>query len=177
MLSHLVLPLLAVAGVPVWPEVATWSGNFTIPAINWASPVVTYYDIHGDQPMWAQHIAVYDVNHIFVGTTKYDFKTKGNLTCTKSQLDAFPYPKNQFENFTLVSTDDRITREQNHVDSWVGTGMLGYAITMDTLQDAEQTVRRIVYIDKPGWHTEIRNYDEAKDSVPATAFAIPSYCH
>ena len=165
------------ADYPVWPEAVTWKGTFSVPAAQMESPISTFYDIAGEVPKWGQRIEKYDINYIYVENVKFEFK-RLNKTCTKTALTAFPYPKNQFENATLISTVDRVTSDQNPVNSWVATSALGYAVSFDTLKDANHTLRRTVHIDEPGWHTEIRVYDMVEMSItPADALEVPPYCY
>ena len=163
---------------PTWPSVATWKGNVG-QTLNQSEPFVMYYDISGDLPRWS--VAAGDGSHLelVVGTTMYTITHSPMVSaCQKQEIPTFPYPKNQFENATLVSTTDFV--DHVPVNSWVATSPEKYAVTFATEKDVNNTMKRMVTIDVPTEfgtkETSIFEYGAVTYEVPKGALDVPSFC-
>ena len=119
---------------------------------------------------------------LVVGTTAYAMTMPPVFpTCMKQEIPTFPFPKNQFEHATLVSTTDTI--DGVPVNSWVATSPENYAATFATEKDVNNTMKRMVTIDvnivMPMFglnKTSIFGYDSVTYDVPKGALDVPTFC-
>ena len=161
---------------PTWPSVATWKGNVG-QTLNYSQSFVMYYDVSGDLPRWSVTNDMHAT--LVVGTTMYSMTIPPMFpTCMKQEIPTFPFPKNQFENATLVSTTDTI--DGVPVNSWVATSPEKYAVTIATEKDVNNTMKRMVTIDVPtefgSKETSIFGYDSVTYDVPKGALDVPGIC-
>ena len=163
---------------PTWPSVATWTGNASEYAGGNAR-FTAYYDMSGDVPKWAVTIEGTGRTTYIIGNTMYHATYPPMFeTCEPQAIPEFPYPKNQFENATLVSTTDTI--DGTPVDSWVGSSKLNYSISFATEKDVNSTMKRMVHINEapqfgPTW-TTVFNYHTVQYEVPKDALVLPRLC-
>ena len=150
---------------PTWPSVAKWTGH-----TSYGDVFTTYYDVTGDVPRWATVQPGYAT--YIIGTTQYQLTLPPLFeTCEPQAIPEFPYPKNQFENATLVSTTDTI--DGTPVDSWVGSSKLNYSISFATEKDVNSTMKRMVHI---SGSVVVHNYSTVAYVVPTGALDVPHIC-
>jgi hypothetical protein len=120
------LLILAVQSVafPSWPSPSTFTGEIAYPSLQQVHNLTWFYD--SALPAWRQDIAPspgHEKLTYLVLQGAY-YKIRGsNCTETKTSKNHFALSANQFENFTLVGTNESIPGVSggSGLDHWVGT--------------------------------------------------------
>ena len=186
---------------PSWPNPGKWNGTFSFPDKNLSGNLTFCYD--GDKLKFAKYFSFGSDNSllglIFDDKIEYsicfgpsDCATGASAkTCTKSNLPQFPFPSNQFENYTYISQFTRVDNNNNgniynknssdnKMDLWVGNNIgygEGYFGTNEYFDSSTGNIIGNVLIQEPGWVTEIRWFDTVWNGYDSSCFQIPDYCN
>ena len=186
---------------PQWPSPAYWNGTFSFPAKNISGNITFCYD--GENLKYSKHFSNEDSSWAltFYNNTEYFIcygpgicdVTHEPQTCDVISIPQFPFPMNQFENYTFVGDFNLVTyttennKELNSNSSsssmalWVGNNIgygLGYFGTNQYFDSKNsKIIKGNVYINEPGWVTEIRWFDYIWYKNNPSCFDLPSYCN
>ena len=177
---------------PSWPTPVTFEGHISTPLNSQTHPLTWFYD--ATVPAWRQDIAgspTYKALTFLVTADAYYSIRDGNCT-TVANSGGFPLARTQFENYTLVGTNETVGGVA--VDHWVGTfpgygGAKSWAQTVYCPSNGpsskstvgasgpqECRMPRLLNIDEPGWMSEVKTFESITAGVPEGIFKVPLEC-
>eukprot|EP00484_Ammonia_sp_Unknown_P004682 CAMPEP_0197058232 /NCGR_PEP_ID=MMETSP1384-20130603/105421_1 /TAXON_ID=29189 /ORGANISM="Ammonia sp." /LENGTH=165 /DNA_ID=CAMNT_0042492909 /DNA_START=104 /DNA_END=601 /DNA_ORIENTATION=- len=124
---------------------------------------------------------------IFINATQYNMCVGPNdcfggvapSTCTKAEHASYPYPSNQFENYTLVG--EEVVDGNRHVMHWVGLSQVGAYDTDQYFYTSSGKYPGFpagnVMIAEPDWTTEIRWFDTFESGANDDCFKLIAQCN
>eukprot|EP01084_Bolivina_argentea_P256149 431153_1 len=179
---------------PSWPSPYSWNGTFVMhDPVNVEGDVAMCYNADKQQFSKAFHGTsnssdVFTFKLLFLGTIQYSIcygpdKCFGSMppnSCSNTSHPIFPYPINQFENYTNVG--EETVHHNRNVFHFVGLTPFGY--DSDQYFYTESKSNKYpgypagnIMIAEPGWTTEVRWFDEFTAGTNQDCFALISSCN
>eukprot|EP00483_Globobulimina_turgida_P012952 UN12976 len=179
---------------PSWPSPYSWNGTFSFyDPVNVKGDITICYNAEKQQFSKAFHVTsnssdIFTSKFIFLGTKQYvicygpsDCWGTAPNTCKNSTHPTFPYPINQFENYTNVG--EETVHHSRNVFHYVGSSPFGfdtdqYFYTESNSNKYPGYPAGNIMIAEPGWTTEVRWFDEFSAGTNQDAcFALISSCN
>lgn len=155
---------------PVWPSPYSWNGTFIMhEPVNIEGTLEMCYDFSNEKFSKSFHGTsnssdIFTFKLLFLGKIEYNICYGPNPcfgipvnTCTNSGHSSFPYPQNQFENYTNVG--EEIVHNNRNVFHYVGLTPFGYDsdqyfFTQNKDNKYPGYPAGNIMIAEPGWTTE-----------------------
>lgn len=156
---------------PEWPSPYTWNGTFTMhEPVNVKGTLEMCYDFKNEQFAKAFHGTsnssdIFTYKLLFLGKIQYNicygpspcFGSVPVNSCSNATHPMFPYPQNQFENYTMVG-EETVNHDRN-VFHFVGLMPFGYDSDQYFYTESHDNKypgfpAGNIMIAEPGWTTE-----------------------
>ena len=151
---------IGIYGYPEWPSPSYWNGSYVFYNKNNTGTFTMCYDAGNN--LFAKHYAQTGtpnvISLVFLDTKFYKYFVPQN-TCTLTQLSAFPFPINQFENYSMVGKEIVNQKSVEHyTGTFEGVGEGPYSTDQYfSIQTGLPTGN--IMINEPNWTTERRFFD------------------